>query len=128
MFLCSDDGSTSQYLHYMTNEPVNVANIWPHQNNAKYKQIFLVTSNILLLYCEKFQCCSSQDIGLDVTIKKDIKMLSWLLAIVPWWACHVCITNVCYHVSRVGLHVMDEDDDGNDDDSRQAALLTDNYH
>ena len=52
MFLCSDDGSTPQYLHYMTNEPVNVANIWPHQNNAKYKQIFFITSNILLLYFE----------------------------------------------------------------------------
>ena len=43
MFLCSDDGSSPQYLHYMTNEPVNVANIWPHQNNAMYKQIFLVS-------------------------------------------------------------------------------------
>ena len=40
-----------------------------------------------------------------------------------------CVTNVCYHVSHVLLHIMDGDDNGNDDDSSlQAALLTDNYH
>ena len=55
-------------------------------------------------------------------------MLSCLLDIVTWLVCHVVVTNVCSHLSRVLLHVTDDDDDGNDDESRQAALLTDNYH